>query len=64
VARAIVGRMLHEPTLRMKRSADDEDSYVFLHAMRELFGLDPSAAPIEGEGGEVRRLRPKRRDSA
>jgi glutamyl-tRNA reductase len=64
VARAIVSRMLHEPTLRMKRSADDEDSYVLLHAMRELFGLDPAAAPIEGEGGEVRRLRPRRRDSA
>jgi hypothetical protein len=48
----------------MKRSADDEDTYAYVHAMRELFGLDPGAEPIEGEAGEVRRLRPKRRDSA
>jgi glutamyl-tRNA reductase len=64
MANAIVSRMLHEPTLRMKRSADDEDTYAYVHAMRELFGLDPGAEPIEGEAGEVRRLRPKRRDSA
>jgi glutamyl-tRNA reductase len=60
MAGAIVSRMLHEPTLRMKRSAEDEDTYVYVHAMRELFGLDPESAPVEGEGGEVRQLRRKR----
>jgi glutamyl-tRNA reductase len=61
MAKAIVSRLLHEPTLRMKRSADGEDAYVYVHAVRELFGLDPGAEPIEGEGGEVRPLPQQRR---
>jgi glutamyl-tRNA reductase len=59
MARAIASRILHEPTLRLRRSADDEDSYAKIAALRDLFGLDPESEPLEAEG-EVRELR--RRD--
>jgi glutamyl-tRNA reductase len=39
LARAIVSRLLHEPTLRMKGATAD-DSYVYVQALRELFGLE------------------------
>jgi glutamyl-tRNA reductase len=60
MARAIASRLLHEPTLRIKRSAEDETAYAYVHALRELFGLDPEAAPIEGEDAEVRPIRGRR----
>lgn len=41
LAQAIVGRMLHEPTLRLK-DADDEKLYPYVQALRELFSLDPA----------------------
>jgi glutamyl-tRNA reductase len=50
LARAIVSRMLHEPTLRMKRLGEQGDgAYVYVQALRELFGLDPGLAsdPVE-----------------
>ena len=37
MARAVVSRLLHEPTIRLK----DRSSYHYLHTIRELFGLDP-----------------------
>jgi glutamyl-tRNA reductase len=37
LARAVVSRLLHEPTVRLK----DRSSYHYLHTIRELFGLDP-----------------------
>jgi glutamyl-tRNA reductase len=37
MARAVVSRLLHEPTVRLK----DRSSYHYLHTIRELFGLDP-----------------------
>jgi glutamyl-tRNA reductase len=40
LARAVVQRLLHEPTLRLKRSVGDEDAYVYVQALHELFGLD------------------------
>jgi hypothetical protein len=49
--------MLHEPTLRIKRSAEDEDAYVYVHALRELFGLDPETAPAEERDASVTPLR-------
>jgi glutamyl-tRNA reductase len=60
MARSIASRLLHEPTLRVKRSAEDETAYAYVHALRELFGLDAETAPIEAEDAEVR---PLRRDS-
>ena len=60
MARSIASRLLHEPTLKVKRSAEDETAYAYVHALRELFGLDAETAPIEAEDAEVR---PLRRDS-
>jgi glutamyl-tRNA reductase len=60
MARAIASRLLHEPTLRIKRSAEDETAYGYVHALRELFGLDAETAPIEGEDAEVRPIRGRR----
>jgi glutamyl-tRNA reductase len=60
MARAIASRLLHEPTLRIKRSAEDETAYPYVHALRELFGLDAETAPIEAEDAEVRPIRGRR----
>jgi glutamyl-tRNA reductase len=57
MASAIASRMLHEPTLRMKRSAEDEDTYAYVHALRELFGLDAETAPAEERDASVTPLR-------
>jgi len=61
MARAIANRLLHEPTLRLKRSADDEAAYPYVHALRELFGLDAETAPLEAEDAEVTELEERRR---
>jgi glutamyl-tRNA reductase len=60
MARAIASRLLHEPTVRLKRSTDDEAAYPYVHALRELFGLDPVSAPLAEEDADVTRLRDRR----
>jgi glutamyl-tRNA reductase len=45
MARSVVNRLLHEPTLRLKDSVGDEASYRYVHALRELFDL-------EADGGD------------
>jgi glutamyl-tRNA reductase len=64
LARAIVTRLLHEPTLRMKELRGDR-VHARMQLVRELFGLD---APAEGaanesltEVAEVRELGQRRR---
>ncbi|MGB1583396.1 MAG: glutamyl-tRNA reductase, partial [Solirubrobacterales bacterium] len=47
MARAIVTRLLHEPTLRLKAASADDDGYRYAQALRELFALDA------GEGSNV-----------
>ncbi|MGH2742936.1 MAG: glutamyl-tRNA reductase [Thermoleophilaceae bacterium] len=42
MARAVVSRLLHEPTVRLK----DRSSYHYLHTIRELFGLDAVEAEV------------------
>jgi glutamyl-tRNA reductase len=57
MARAIVNRLLHEPTLRLKRG---EDVYEHLYALRELFDLEPELReprPAEVTDLESRRQR-------
>jgi glutamyl-tRNA reductase len=57
MSQAIVSRLLHEPTVRMKRSAGSDGAYLYVSALRELFGLDVETEP-EGEGqGNVTELR-------
>jgi glutamyl-tRNA reductase len=63
MAKAIASRLLHEPTLRMRRAAGSDEAYVFVSALRELFGLDGELEPqSEGEGTvtELRRSDPGR----
>lgn len=60
LARAVASRLLHEPTLRLKRGTD-EDALVYVHALRELFGLDPEDAPLADADAEVRSLGDERR---
>jgi glutamyl-tRNA reductase len=56
MARAVVSRLLHEPTVRLK----DRSSHHHLHTLRELFGLDPEPAE-EAPAAEVARLDSRRR---
>ncbi|MGZ5342455.1 MAG: glutamyl-tRNA reductase, partial [Solirubrobacterales bacterium] len=61
MARAIASRLLHEPTLRIKDVAERDDAYLYVTALRELFGLDAGTEP-EGAGAEVTSLEQARRD--
>jgi glutamyl-tRNA reductase len=60
MARAIAQRLLHEPTLRLKRAGADDDAYAKVSALRDLFGLDPQTEPFGEADADVRELR--RRD--
>jgi glutamyl-tRNA reductase len=48
VAHAVLNRFLHEPTMRLKRTPGGETSRMYVHALRELFGLDTTASPSSG----------------
>ena len=60
-ARAITSRLLHEPTMRLKRAAGDEDAYVKIAVLRELFALDRHLDPVEGDEAPVSDLRDHQR---
>jgi glutamyl-tRNA reductase len=51
MAHAVVRRLLHEPTLRLKATVGEESSYVYVQALRELFALqgEPSALALGGD---------------
>ncbi len=59
-AKSIASRLLHEPTLRLKRDADDTNAYAKVAVLRELFGLDPGSEPLERGGAEVSDLDERR----
>ena len=61
IARAILNRLLHEPTLRMKELRDDR-VHARMALVRDLFGLaaDADEAPRKADDeplAEVRELR-------
>jgi glutamyl-tRNA reductase len=60
MAKAIASRLLHDPTVRIRRSAGSDDAYHYVSALRELFGLDVGTEP-EGErrADNVTELHPK-----
>jgi glutamyl-tRNA reductase len=59
MARAIVSRLLHEPTVRLKGITEGDSGYAYLQAVRELFGID---ATLDAESvAEVRSLDDHRR---
>jgi glutamyl-tRNA reductase len=60
LARAVVQRMLHEPTLRLKGSVDSDNAYVYVQALRELFGLEVGSVLDESAGAEVTQLDSRR----
>jgi glutamyl-tRNA reductase len=64
VARAVMSRLLHEPTIRL-RSLSEDRGHASLEIVRELFGLreDPPA-PATEELAEVHDLRSRRDGSA
>ncbi len=59
LARAVVRRLLHEPTMRLKRA--EEGSYLQVQAVRELFGLEPEGAELDAGAAEVTDLATRRR---
>lgn len=61
LARAVLRRLLHEPTMRLKRA--DGGGYVQVQAVRELFGLEPEGAELDltSAAAEVTELATRRR---
>ncbi len=63
IARAVMSRLLHEPTIRM-RSLSEERGHASLELVRELFGLREDDAPAReepsGNLAEVHDLRRRR----
>jgi glutamyl-tRNA reductase len=59
LARAVVRRLLHEPTVRLKRA--EEGSYAQLQTLRELFGLESEAGVLDAPEAEVTELATRRR---
>jgi glutamyl-tRNA reductase len=65
IARAVMQRLLHEPTIRLK-SVDREHGHARIQVARELFGLeegvvDSTPARSDDEGGATADVRPLRR---
>jgi glutamyl-tRNA reductase len=58
VARAVASRLLHEPTLRLKRNEGDR-AHARLQVLRELFALDEPVVdePAADAAADVRELR-------
>jgi glutamyl-tRNA reductase len=56
LARAVVKRLLHEPTQRVK-ALDADHRHARLQLLRELFGLEDAAPAEPAEGAEVHELR-------
>jgi glutamyl-tRNA reductase len=61
LARAVVNRLLHEPTLRLKAAVDGDRSYVYVQALRELFGLEVETPLGESPAAQVTSLEERRR---
>ena len=58
LARTVVNRLLHEPTIRVK-GLEAEQRHARLQLLRELFGLEESQAEADAAPAEVRALRPR-----
>jgi glutamyl-tRNA reductase len=60
MASALVSRLLHEPTRRLRGAAGEGTSYRYVHAVHELFGLEAALAPLEDAPAEVTELDARR----
>ena len=56
LAHAIVNKLVHPPTARIKDMAGDEDGYRYAEALRVLFDLDGVTQESEGSPSGPRRL--------
>jgi glutamyl-tRNA reductase len=45
LARAVASRLLHEPTMRLRRAAGSDASSAYIRAVRDLFELEEAVAP-------------------
>lgn len=72
MARAIVTRLLHEPTMQLKQASAEEDGYRYAEALRKLFALDDEVLDADARdtfdaedgsasGAEIHSLDDKRR---
>ncbi len=61
LAGAIVSRLLHEPTRNLRGAAGEGTSYRYVHALRELFGLEAALAPLDDAPAEITQLEERRR---
>ncbi len=61
MARAVVSRLLHEPTLRLKGAVGEDEAYVYVNALRDLFGLDGAATLEADTGADVTDIESRRR---
>jgi glutamyl-tRNA reductase len=52
VATTIVKRLLQDPTLRLKARGDDARTYVYVQALRELFGLEAESRSAFERGAD------------
>jgi glutamyl-tRNA reductase len=59
MVRAVAGRLLHEPTLRLREVAGSNRAYESVSAVRDLFGLDPDTLPERESGATVTPIRRK-----
>jgi glutamyl-tRNA reductase len=59
LARAVVSRLLHEPTLRLKDATERDSSYHYVQALRELFAIEVGM-PEDRTGAEVTSLESRR----
>jgi glutamyl-tRNA reductase len=60
MASAVVSRLLHEPTRRLRGAAGEGTSYRYVHALHELFGLEAALAPHEEAPAQVAQLDARR----
>ncbi len=60
MAKAIASRLLHEPTVRLRRAAGNDDAYSYVSALRELFGLDVGTEPEADASANVTQLHRKK----
>jgi glutamyl-tRNA reductase len=60
LASAVVSRLLHEPTRRLRGAAGEGTSYRYVHAVHELFGLEGALAPHEEAPAEITELDARR----
>jgi glutamyl-tRNA reductase len=64
MASAVVSRLLHEPTRRLRGAAGEGSSYRYVHALHELFGLEAALAPQAKAPAEVTELEARRQRRA